>query len=232
MIEFTYAPPGRKRQDKLFLPAIDDYVSNKIAKDKTFYEINLLEHLYAEAPFGGAYIDVGAHIGNHTLYFAKYLAEHVTAFEPNWAVMRHLRETATHNQLRNVSGYTIALGDKPEFRALYAPDVKNLGSCSLMREGTEIEQVYVDTLDRRMPMISFGHDLPVKLIKIDVEGFELQVLQGALETLRTYRPDLVVEASTAADRDALWAFLLPLGYNLVASFTAGTPTYHFACRHV
>ena len=50
-----------------------DYIVREISREQSFYEDDLLEYLALAAPKGGIFIDVGANIGNHSVYFGKFI---------------------------------------------------------------------------------------------------------------------------------------------------------------
>lgn len=68
--------------------------------------------------------------------------------------------------------------------------------------------------------------LPIRLVKIDVEGMQLDVLEGAQDLLDKHRPHLVIEIATPEEQHAVEAFLRQWNYSIVDSFCA-TPTFHF-----
>lgn len=71
----------------------------------------------------------------------------------------------------------------------------------------------------------------VGLIKIDVEGFEEYVINGAKSILARDMPELFIEAQTRQDREGLEKLLKPFGYKAVRVFNA-SPTYHYSCRYI
>jgi hypothetical protein len=71
--------------------------------------------------------------------------------------------------------------------------------------------------------------MPVRLMKIDVEGYEQEALQGAMSILEAHHPDVVVEAQTDDALQKIRQQLSPLKYRVFGCFNA-TPTYHFTCR--
>lgn len=137
---------------------------------------------------GSRAIDVGANEGVYTHAFAVAGAL-VEAFEPHPKSLEVLRAYARRHRRVRVHG--VALGEYPRTATLYVParDGRAVpGRASL--EAVELEaaryQVDVRTLD------SFGFD-DVAVIKIDVEGRELDVLRGARETVTRCRPALLME---------------------------------------
>jgi FkbM family methyltransferase len=155
-------------------------------------------------------VDVGANVGLYTYHLAQ-LFEHVESFEP---IPRCARVIAS-SRLKNVRLHTCALSNRAGNALLHIPVAEGphaTGLASLSRNFANAVDVPVAlrTLD------SFGfRDLD--LIKIDVEGHELEVLQGARETIARERPALLVEVEKRhhPDRDIqdIFDFLLALGYD-------------------
>lgn len=133
-------------------------------------------------------IDAGANKGVYTYFIAKR-ARHVYAFEPNPKMFAILRQTSG----RNVTASPIALSDRPGTATLRIPcgrkgPSNQGGSLSQVKVvgdfiGVTIETKRIDDLD--LSDIGF--------IKIDVEGFESQVLAGAANTIIRDRPNLLIE---------------------------------------
>lgn len=153
----------------------------------------------------GLCIDVGANIGFMSMALAtKY---NVVAFEPQSELFDLLDE----NVPENVRVYNVALGSKngiahmPKIR--YG-DKGNYGGVGIVKNsGFGTVPVEMRTLD------SFGFS-DVGLIKIDVEGYELEVLKGAVETINKYSPVLYVEDDREDKRASLRAFIRDLGYKI------------------
>lgn len=137
----------------------------------------------------GACIDVGANIGNHAVFFATLFRE-VHAFEPAPAPFVLLRHNTCH--LENVHCHPYGLSSHHGQATLTAPR-DNVGA-GRIEEGkahqspraAEISLVELD----RFPLV---HGLDIGLIKIDVEGHELKVLDGAVDTISRVRPVIVFE---------------------------------------
>jgi len=74
-IRFLYLPPaGIAPAAMIDLQGYrdDDFIVQEIRARNEFYEIDLLEHVLLAGPRGGVYLDVGANIGNHAVYFGRY----------------------------------------------------------------------------------------------------------------------------------------------------------------
>ena len=153
---------------------------------------------------GDTVVEVGANIGCHTVPMAQK-AEKVIAFEPQRVLYQMLCGNIAINGLHNVHAMPMALGK--ETGTVFVPHVDyyslgNFGGVSMANEG---EAVLLLTLD--------GFQLPrCDLIKIDVEGMESEVINGAEETIRKFRPILYVENDREEKKEALIQQIRDLDY--------------------
>lgn len=196
----------------------DDHISRVIERGRTFYEIDLLEDIHRRITPGTA-IDVGAHIGNHTLWLAAVCGMDVVAFEPFEPSRQQLERNIDANGLRSrVQVRAAAAGDKDGTGRIVPGTEGNSGTTTIKRHGRG--SVAIETID--------GLALEeVRVIKIDVEGGELAVLKGARDTIARCRPVVYVEAATDERRAAVDALMSDLGYAPFGCF-AKTPTYGYA----
>lgn len=176
-------------------------------------------------------IDVGANDGLYTHAFARTGAQ-VEAFEPQPACLGILRSYERHH--RNVRVHDVALGAEHGEAVLHVPRLNGARVSGHARLGgvngdAERHTVAVRTLD------SFGFT-NVAVIKVDVEGHEADVLRGAAETIRRWRPMLIVEIEQrhlSGPIERAFEEVLALGYE--GSFLddgAATPLARFdAARH-
>jgi FkbM family methyltransferase len=157
-------------------------------------------------PEGGIAIDVGANIGAHTIPLAKR-CDTVVAFEPQRLVFQTLCANVALNGLTNVQTFHAGVGAEPG--SVVIPDLdpnqeQNFGGLHISghESGNPVPIV---------PLDSFA--VPkVHLIKIDVEGMELEVLKGAKGMIKHYKPVLYVENDRAENSEALCEFISDLGY--------------------
>lgn len=154
-------------------------------------------------------IDAGANIGNHSLYFSRYFKQ-VLAFEPNPSTFRLLRfntELVDNIQLLNQG-----LGDEPGTLML-VEDSMNMGASSIVKQaGAEDRQIPIDiqTLDTATADID-----RIAMIKIDVEGFEINVLKGAGALIASHQPIIVFEQHAGEFHNGTTeslSYLAKLGY--------------------
>ena len=149
---------------------------------------------------GAVVIEVGANIGAHTVHLAKLVGPQgaVLAFEPQRVIHQLLCANVALNELFNVHSFHAAAGRAPGSLKVppldYAAE-NNFGGLSLGGASTG-EDVPVVTLD--------GFNLPaVRLLKVDVEGMEADVLLGARQLIARHRPVLYVENDRRDKSEAL-----------------------------
>ncbi len=158
-------------------------------------------------------IDVGANIGIYTVYLAK-LYNTVYSFEP----IPFFANELTASKFRNVYVYNVGLAQQNSKLELNIPynniTVEPLYAWSsfdaeyIERSFFKRESIIVDcrTLDSY-------HFNDVDFIKIDVEGYELNVLAGGKKTIEKYKPVLLIEIpSCRKDRNDIFDYLSNMGY--------------------
>jgi FkbM family methyltransferase len=160
------------------------------------------------------FIDVGANIGNHSLFFSRYFKE-VIAFEPNPTALKLLETNIFLNQTKNIHMAPIGLSNESGTLP-FIENSENLGGskfnlkCPHTATYKKLNVEKGDTiLYRDFKASSIG------IIKLDIEGFELQALQGLKQTLIQYQPVVLFEAHTSQGEtgsQAIFDYLSPLHY--------------------
>lgn len=187
-----------------------------IAAEKAVHEI-IEQYLQPNDVF----IDVGANFGLHTVYAAKLVGEkgRVFAFEP---VAKHLKLLQTNLNLSHVRErveiVSTALSNSAESSlTFYLPPEEEIAvTASLNPDSDNLQEIQVS--NTRLDDYWHNIDREVKLIKIDVEGAELEVLRGAEKLLRRWKPKLLIEVhgfalpSFGTSVKELREFLSELGY--------------------
>jgi FkbM family methyltransferase len=174
------------------------------------------------------FIDVGANVGHHSLFMSK-LCHEVHSFEPYDKVIDILMSKLLFSKCSNVIVHNVGLGEKNEFINFYAPVGRNLGTGSFMPEHAKNNNIKVGKLEivKGDLYISKLNLKSIDIIKIDVEGYEKYVLLGLKDTLKKYRPFVVMEYSKVT-RDNLslqeLKEILPSGYSI-----RGISTYRRFC---
>ncbi|MGE8279987.1 MAG: FkbM family methyltransferase [Stenotrophomonas sp.] len=203
----------------LYFASATDHIAKVVASTSDFYERELLEFVGSLVSAGARVVDVGANVGNHTVYFAKICGCQVEAFEPFDDALELLRLNLRTNDLDSlVTVHSSALSDKHQQLSVVSSDAGNLGATRF--GGDETGEVQARRLDE------FTFASPVALLKIDAEGMDIAVVRGASETIGRDRPIVICEAAVHAEYEALLAELATHGYEAVACFNA-TDTYVF-----
>lgn len=154
-----------------------------------FYEPLELEQLRHHFPLGGTFVDIGANVGNHSLFVAGFLCpSKIIPFEPNPAALKLYMTNMALNGFQSVTdmrflGFGLSDAEAGGFSVDLQP--RNLGGTRMRAD--ERGRLSVMTGDAALA------DVKPDLIKIDVEGMEMQVLSGLDATFARARPTLFIE---------------------------------------
>jgi FkbM family methyltransferase len=167
-------------------------------------------------------IDVGANIGACAVPLAKAFPDaEIHALEPHPDALRRLQRNLALNDIDTVVIHACGAGESEGTLTFHAGDAKDVGLSSFIRPRTgactaiQVQVRLLDTLFKET-------DRPVSVIKIDVQGFEAQVLAGARDLIARHRPVILLEhedenfptledALTARER--LQQFFIEFGYS-------------------
>jgi FkbM family methyltransferase len=160
---------------------------------------------------GETVVEIGANIGTHTVYFAQAVGPHgrVWAFEPQRIVFQTLCANLALNNLTNVEALQVAVGNAPGEIMVPLLDyyqANNFGGVSLghFSRGDPVQVITLDSLN--LPRCD--------LLKIDVEGMEAQVLEGAAATIARCQPYLYVENDRDDKSRPLIELINGMGYKM------------------
>lgn len=162
------------------------------------YEKGTLYFITTYLNRGDCFVDVGANIGLMSIFASQCVGNpgKILAFEAHPETHQLLLENIQLNHIENIEPFNFALGDEVGKATIYDNWNVNRGGASLVihadnATGFEVE---VKTLDDVIQ-----NDFQPKMIKIDVEGFEFQVLKGAENTIKNCKPILIIEFSVSRD---------------------------------
>jgi FkbM family methyltransferase len=172
------------------------------------HDPNSLPIMLSHVKEGDTVIDVGAFIGDHTLAYAKKVGEKgkVLAFEPNKENFKCLEYNL--GGWENTTLYKLGLSDENgKIKMVDVPTNAGMSYAEKSNKGvqcTTIDSIELDRLD---------------FIKIDAEGFEHNILKGAIETIKKFKPIMVIEINNHAllrsgtSNNDIYIMLTELGYD-------------------
>lgn len=185
--------------DGVYEPYILNLIKNSLGKDSVF-------------------IDIGANIGQHSLY-ASFFCKEVFSFEPIEKIYNQMNISVHFNDIFNIRTLNYALGSQKEILPIYSSDI-NVGASSLVSvsKKKKIQDIKVFKLDDIHESLCIEN---CDLIKIDVEGFEYNVMLGAKDFIRKFKPKIILEYSPLLYREFdanistdIFLFLKGLDYNV------------------
>jgi FkbM family methyltransferase len=166
-----------------------DYIGTTIAIDGVYEirELDLIKCFLVEHhpnALKGSCLDIGANIGNHSVYFSK-LFNKVRSFEPNPQPFKLLKVNTENYENILISNFGLSnVCDS----ATFFTSKSNIGGSSLHGESGDEIQVQLEILDE----LNFNKE-NISFVKIDVEGHELQVLEGGVNFFKEYSPIVAFE---------------------------------------
>jgi len=203
------------RYGKMRIIDADSVVSRSLAVygEWAMDELNLLGQIIAP---GMCVLDIGAFIGTHTLAFSEFVGDQgkVYSFEPRKEIYTILAENIALNNLKNVTSLNIGLAEKEDVLSLQSLDISqgiNFGGLALdSNDGllsTNTYQVRVSTID--------NIDIEkLDVIKLDVEGMERRVLDGAIKTILRDRPVIFCECNSLIAGSEMLEFCKSVHYDV------------------
>jgi FkbM family methyltransferase len=140
------------------------------------------------------FIDVGANIGQYSLFASKCIPSgRVISFEPVKEIFNQFKESVFKNKIQNITLYNKACGDSKQHVTIYKKN-GDAGGSSIINldfgKKETVELIEVVTLDDILINIE-----KISFIKIDVEGYEYEVLCGAQKIIHKFKPVLLIEYS-------------------------------------
>lgn len=158
------------------------------------YETHIVNKIIENINKGETVLDIGANIGHHSILMSKCVGENgkVISFEPIPRIIKQFRESIEINNIKNIEVEEFGLSNKEDSITLYI-DNNNIGHSSAIKDkdiNTEEIIINTKTLDSlNLEKFSF--------VKIDVEGYEWNVIEGGINTFLKYRPIILMEWSPA-----------------------------------
>ena len=190
-------------------------------KAGVWYEGVMLQYIRKRYGVGGNYIDIGAHLGTHSVFFAgPCRARRVIAFEPQLQLCDCMRQTFRANKITNVNLFEFGLGMKQRSQWItgYGSDFE-----ASHKEMAGAEEMSIERFCDWVP-----NPPTIKLIKVDTDGMDIEALCSLRAVIERDRPVLVIESITEEAKAAVKSLLSPYGYKCGPVFNA-SPTFIWEC---
>lgn len=202
------------RYGKMRIIEADTVVSRSLAVygEWAMDELNFLGQIIAP---GMRVLDVGAFIGTHTLAFSEFVGKQgkVYSFEPRKEIHAILAENISLNNLKNVTSFNMGLAEKEDILSLQSLDISediNFGGLALDSNGTTAT---TNRYDVRISTIDNYNFEKLDVIKLDVEGMERKVLDGAIKTILRDKPIIFCECNSLIAGNELLEFCESINYD-------------------
>ncbi len=194
---------------KFYVPNfIEDGIQQELFMSMSYFEKEILDDLESYLRLDSVIFDVGANIGNHSIYWARRSGGRtVHAFEPVDGTFKMLSRNIELNSLESqIVTYNVALGAAEGSARISHYDKENIGATRLSISSTwDIKVAPLDGLANSLDRVDF--------IKIDTEGFELDVLKGSAQTIDRCKPVIFVEIFES-NKKKVFEFMRSKGYFL------------------
>lgn len=159
-----------------------------------FVEQNTFKIIKNLLPVDGVFVDIGANIGIYSCIMANHLGAKgsVIAFEPMPENLEQLYSNIALNQLKNIEVNELALSNRQESFNLYVPSAHQQGATGCTQVWNPGDWVSVGTTNATTLDTAFQKQR-LDFIKIDTQGHEFEILQGAKLTIERFQPLLLCE---------------------------------------
>jgi FkbM family methyltransferase len=204
-----------------------------------WYENHLVQAIGSFLQPNVCFFDIGANIGQYTLLAAPLVKE-VHSFEASAETFGLLSWNVQYNRLANVHLNQAAVSDREGVATIFESGPDSTGQASLRQTGNQVGRQYpvrTIALDDYVRSSNLEIEPRKVIIKIDVEGAELFVLEGARQLLQS-KPVLVLEAIDELQRNfarsvfQLIAYLQDRGYVLHSLTEHGLAPYNYDCPNI
>ncbi|MCH8569159.1 MAG: FkbM family methyltransferase [Balneolales bacterium] len=171
--------------DSRLICNVKDWIPwNVFVHGKYIIEANYENFMLEKVASCSTVFDVGANIGYYTIQFSSLCSGKVYAFEPMEYQFNMLQRNLQLNGSSNVLAMKQIVSDQSEIKRIYFQSAENTGTSSIHKESAQFEDISSTTLDAFCKL----HDIiNIDMVKIDVEGHEMAVLQGMENLLEQQR---------------------------------------------
>jgi FkbM family methyltransferase len=206
---------------------INDFKIRFPARWSRYYESDYEKENYTflkkQVKTGMHIIDIGAHIGLFSTCASQLAGPSgkVICFEPTPGTFKILSQTLKLNNCKNVTPVQAAVSDKVGSATFYvSSDYEGNNSNSLVEDNPHLKMSGYDVKVESIDNVVKAYAITPSIIKIDVEGTELDTLHGGLETFSSFKPILILGLHPEAIQrkgdslEAIWNVLIKAGYQI------------------
>lgn len=176
------------------------------------------EKLYSLANAGDTILDIGTNVGDVAMHLAQKasISGQVIGFEPDPINFKRVSQNLALNSFSNIQILNIGLGESEGTFYVKTPDEHNAGMTRITQDISG-HKVTIKRLDYVETIQNLSK---INLIKMDIEGYEMNALKGGIETLKKHKPILFIELdnNNLIDQNSsaieLVAFIEQLGYKI------------------
>jgi len=204
--KYSIYPVGK---DLYYVDDIYDWIKSLYIKKGIEWEKHIQCQLAAYGKPNSVALDIGGHMGTHTLNLSRIVGEQgvVHVFEPQKKMFSELNINMHLNGCKNIVFHRNALGNSEKWIQMCRPCSTNEGIACVNESPTALnsdmaKMIRLDSLDLN----------DVSIIKIDVEGFEMEVIRGGVETIKRNKPVMIVEIFQGPENAAKIKEIESLGY--------------------
>jgi len=201
----------------------DHHLASEEIRYGDFYEHWMLDAI-ERLNIKGNYADIGCHNGHHSVFFGKYCpAETIFAFDPTEENRQWYKKNMELNGVKNTRLEAMAMGSEIGKCLVNIPPLGDQVSTGGTTISTNKGVILVTTIDH------YFQEIPLSLVKIDVEGHELEVIKGGMKVFKRDKPEIFVECMHLPTWRQLKMTLERIGYRLKQRYNVAD-TWHFSCN--
>ncbi len=200
-----------KKYENIAVPAFD-YISSCIILDGQYekMELNSIARMCKKKLKNKTVLDIGAHIGNHSIFFSKY-AKKVISFEPNSFTYKFLKfNSEFYNNIITLNFGASNVNSKMQT----ITNINNLGTSRVYKKKSTKKNKLKKEISnfKKLDDLRFLFKEKIALIKLDVENHEIQALNGMKRLLKKNFPIVIFECSYNQNDENIYKLLKELGY--------------------
>jgi FkbM family methyltransferase len=189
--------------------------------------------MLAELGDGKVFFDIGANVGYYTILASRSVgcAGTVVAFEPVVRNLVFLQQHINLNNADNVKILPFALSDKSSIASFSLGQNSAMGHLAESNgenNGNTNDLVYVPTVS--LDEIAIKLNIVPDVMKIDVEGAEMEVFRGGRETLEKARPTIFLSTHSPELRADCLSFLREIGYEIQSLLPEDADSHEFLAK--